>query len=196
MEEQFLWSLIESAAKSAHSESLVRPFPTLFCDSSGQKDFEALISAVENRCFDLFSWVTKTLPKLQICTRQAFIKNYFSNRKEFRPDLVISVETSESKERKFYSQSDDLKTVYGFHGSKAENFYSILQHGLVNNLNKRDVFGSGTYLSTEIAVALQFATPQRVNIEVKMSRNFHVIRIKYSVAFGLRCNFNSNCCLV
>ena len=166
MEDQFLWTLMESAAKSAHSESLVRPFPTTFFDQSGQKDFDALICAVESRSLDLFSWLRKTLPKIKICTRQSFIKKYFSSRKEFRPDLVLSVETPERKERKFYSQVPDLKTVYGFHGSKAENFYSILQHGLVNNLNKRDVFGSGTYLSTEIQVALQFATPQRVNIEV------------------------------
>ena len=83
---------------------------------------------------------------------------------------MLSVDCNESKENKFYKLMDgrDQTTVYGFHGSKPENFFSILQHGLVNNLNKRDVFGVGTYLSTEIEVALQFATPQRVSLEVKI----------------------------
>ena len=60
-----------------------------------------------------------------------------------------------------------------FHGSKPENFYSILQHGLVNCLNKRDLFGSGTYLSTEIDVALSFAPAQVVNIKERLY-NYHI----------------------
>ena len=55
--------------------------------------------------------------------------------------------------------------MYAFHGSKPENFYSILQHGLINSLNKRNLYGEGTYLSTEIDVALNFAPTQLVNIK-------------------------------
>mgnify|MGYP003334016634 CR=1 FL=1 len=48
-----------------------------------------------------------------------------------------------------------------------ENMYSILQHGLINNLNERAAFGEGTYLSTEIDVALGFSPSQRVRIPVR-----------------------------
>ena len=45
--------------------------------------------------------------------------------------------------------------------------YSILQHGLINNLNERAAFGEGTYLSVKIDVALGFAHSQRVCIPVR-----------------------------
>jgi len=168
MEEQFRWALIESAAKSAHCEELVRPFPRTYLQN-GEKDFGALIADIEARSVALFQWLQKTLPKLQHCVRNLFIKKYFSTRRDLRPDMILSVQASESKETRFYKLIDESvshSTTYCFHGSKPENFFSILQHGLVNNLNKRDLFGSGTYLSTEINVALQFAQPQRTNIEL------------------------------
>jgi len=74
---------------------------------------------------------------------------------------------SENKENRFLSKSieSDSKATWAFHGSKPENFYSISQHGLLNGLNKRSLFGEGTYLSTEIDVGLNFAPTQSVNIK-------------------------------
>lgn len=188
MEEQFLWTLFETAAKSANCEQLVRPFPSSYFDSTGQKDFTALISDVEQRSNKLYDWLREMLPGLQNCLRNPFIKRYFSTRKELRPDMILSVECNEPKENRFYQLFGDgaPSTVYGFHGSKPENFFSILQHGLVNNLNKRDVFGVGTYLSTEVSVALQFATSQRVNLEVgyfeiSFRPQFILINIKFFI---------------
>ena len=168
MEEQFLWALFESAAKSGNWEDLIRPFPASYLDTTGQKDPKLLLNEIENRQNDLKNWLTTTFPKLQQCLTNGYIQNYFSRKKDYRPNLVLSIHCQDAKEMRFHKHLGTTgKSTYALHGSKPENFFSILRHGLVNNLNKRDLYGSGTYLSTEITVALQFAVPQKVNFQVK-----------------------------
>ena len=106
------------------------------------------------------------LPKINICTKNEFLRKYFSTRKFHRPDLVLSVNDTGGQEDRFFALGSS-SSIYAFHGTKSENMYSILQHGLINNLNERAAFGEGTYLSTEIDVALGFAPSQRVRIPVR-----------------------------
>jgi len=46
---------------------------------------------------------------------------------------------------------------YGFHGSRPENFFSILSRGLQQHLNKVSLFGSGIYLSTDLGMSLGYS---------------------------------------
>ncbi len=55
----------------------------------------------------------------------------------------------------------DRKTHFAYHGSPAENFHSILSHGLQQHLNKNALFGEGVYLSQELGVALGYCKDGR-----------------------------------
>lgn len=54
-------------------------------------------------------------------------------------------------------ESDGENLIYAFHGSRLENFHSILHNGLRNHMNKNSVFGEGTYLSSELSVCLAYS---------------------------------------
>jgi len=163
MDQEFLWSIFENAAKSGHADKLIRPFPKNYLRSDGIRDFESLSKDIKGRPSYLKQFLSKNLPKINICTKNDFLQKYFSNRKFHRPDLVLSVNDAGGQEDRFFSLGSS-SSIYAFHGTKSENMYSILQHGLINNLNERAAFGEGTYLSTEIDVALGFAPSQRVRI--------------------------------
>jgi hypothetical protein len=53
---------------------------------------------------------------------------------KIRPDFVFKVEYQDSG--KFSSQRGTFGTFYAYHGSRLENFHSILHHGLISHLNK------------------------------------------------------------
>ena len=180
MDQEFLWSIFENAAKSGHADKLIRPFPKNYLLKDGIRDFESLSKGrtmlgyqigkflldIKGRPSYLKQFLSKNLPKINICTKNEFLRKYFSNRKFHRPDLVLSVNDAGGQEDRFFALGSS-SSIYAFHGTKSENMYSILQHGLINNLNERAAFGEGTYLSTEIDVALGFAPSQRVRIPVR-----------------------------
>ena len=141
------------------------------------KDFSRLIECIKARDSKLNNFLNSTFPTISQITRDEKLTSLFRDKKHARPDLVFKIEWSEGKEKRFdeccgaTSGEDSRISKLAFHGSKPENFYSILQHGLVNCLNKRGLFGSGTYLSTEIDVALSFAPAQVVNIKEWLSKS-------------------------
>ncbi|XP_029378901.1 protein mono-ADP-ribosyltransferase PARP16 isoform X2 [Echeneis naucrates] len=46
---------------------------------------------------------------------------------------------------------------YAFHGSRLENFHSIIHNGLHCHLNKNSVFGEGTYLTSDLSMAVLYS---------------------------------------
>lgn len=52
---------------------------------------------------------------------------------------VVSTPTSQSENR-WKSLSKNKNTLYAYHGSKLENFHSIIHHGLQQHLNKVSLF--------------------------------------------------------
>ena len=154
-----------------------------------KKDFSRLIECIKARDSKLNNFLNSTFPTISQITRDEKLTSLFRDKKHARPDLVFKIEWPEGKEKRFHESCSttcgsgdyNSKSKLAFHGSKPENFYSILQHGLVNCLNKRDLFGSGTYLSTEIDVALSFAPAQVVNIKERLSnRAYHIFSSRKS----------------
>jgi len=149
--------------------------PSDYLLKDGTKDFSRLIECIKARDSKLNNFLNSTFPTISQITRDEKLTSLFRDKKHARPDLVFKIEWPKGKEKRFEESCNTTGGVnsisrtskLAFHGSKPENFYSILQHGLVNCLNKRDLFGSGTYLSTEIDVALSFAPAQVVNIKSK-----------------------------
>ena len=146
-----------------------------------KKDFSRLIECIKARDSKLNNFLNSTFPTISQITRDEKLTSLFRDKKHARPDLVFKIEWPKGKEKRFEESCSTTGGVnsisrtskLAFHGSKPENFYSILQHGLVNCLNKRDLFGSGTYLSTEIDVALSFAPAQVVYIKERLY-NYHI----------------------
>lgn len=80
--------------------------------------------------------------------------------KTLKPPLIFQVTESTTRRSKVENFSN-LKSLYGsfyaFHGSALENYHSILHNGLAISLNKRSLFGFGTYLSSKLSTAIEFS---------------------------------------
>ena len=50
------------------------------------------------------------------------------------------------------------RTLWAFHGSRLDNFYSILHYGLQQHLNKTGLFGEGIYLCQDLGVCLTYSS--------------------------------------
>ncbi|XP_057829849.2 uncharacterized protein LOC131040907 isoform X2 [Cryptomeria japonica] len=85
------------------------------------------------------------------------------------PDHIMRVQKGTKNEEDLKTEFETIKLSFGsmfaFHGTSAENLHSILRCGLLNLSNttlQRNgaIFGEGTYLSTDINVALSFSKAQ------------------------------------
>ncbi|KAL3194908.1 hypothetical protein MRX96_045820 [Rhipicephalus microplus] len=72
-------------------------------------------------------------------------------------DAVFEVERSPQADRRFEATRGDREVFFAYHGSRLDNFHSILHNGLLTHMNKNALFGSGTYLSSELSVSATFS---------------------------------------
>jgi len=75
------------------------------------------------------------------------------------PTHIFKVENGK-RDAKWKELEGRLQTQtrhFGFHGSRPENFFSILSRGLQQHLNKVSLFGSGIYLSTDLGMSLGYS---------------------------------------
>ena len=52
------------------------------------------------------------------------------------PNFIFEVVYSEQLEEKFEEKRQGRKLMYGYHGTRLDNFHSILHHGLQGHLSK------------------------------------------------------------
>jgi poly[ADP-ribose] polymerase 16 len=52
------------------------------------------------------------------------------------PTHIFEIKYNEALNAKFDELRQDMDILYGYHGSRVENFYSILHNGLHAHLNK------------------------------------------------------------
>ncbi|XP_013793980.1 mono [ADP-ribose] polymerase PARP16-like isoform X1 [Limulus polyphemus] len=177
-----LWSLFCAAVESYRHDSILRPFPSAFLDErTREKDVEHLRTVVSSipsfqelivndniqktlpsESWDLLHWVLQT-SSFRLCSVNSTDK--FQNIKQLThqvmsasaPTHVYEVCPTGSREQKFQKAKGEWKSLYAYHGSRIDNFFSILHNGLVSNLNKTSLFGTGTYLSSELTVALHYS---------------------------------------
>lgn len=186
LSKDFLFSLFYSAVHSYKCDTLIRPFPSSYKDGEDQKDFDALkeeISSIHG--FGDDDWTTSHNTRMtslvhNIINPKKFKLKFHTNtaeaferiRKEtndgskdlttskmtsYIPDYVCELIYNEAEERRFSEIRGSHDTFLGFHGSKVENFHSILINGLRNNLNKTSLYGEGLYLSSDLKLALSFS---------------------------------------
>ncbi|OWF54131.1 mono [ADP-ribose] polymerase PARP16-like [Mizuhopecten yessoensis] len=180
-EDQFATDIVLSffvaALKSYKFDSLLKPFPPLFSKEDGEKDMKSLEKTVEEipalrhlaangihtgECaLGLLQWVLdrgsfsiKTVKSSQF---EEIKKQTGDTSPATNPDFVFEVIRSEADDAKFEETRRQRKTMFAYHGSRLENFHSILHNGLASHMNKISVFGEGTYLSSELSVCLLYS---------------------------------------
>ncbi|KAK7486772.1 hypothetical protein BaRGS_00021919 [Batillaria attramentaria] len=171
------WSLFVAALHSYRCDTVLRPFPPRFIDHDDEKNTEGLKSAADEipgilhmalragsisfESLELLAWVLDD-PSFKLHTLN---KSQFSSIQQKTghitpvpdPSYIFEVEYSKTMNDRFESLQNGRKIMYAYHGSRIENFHSILHNGLAGHMNKMSLFGKGTYLSSELAVSLIYS---------------------------------------
>ncbi|ESN98639.1 hypothetical protein HELRODRAFT_67096 [Helobdella robusta] len=183
----FLFSLFVAALSSYRHDTVLRPFPPpyivrdVFVDdglgSKFEKDFDGLKKDVAKikkmksylnregqldvKILKLLSWIFNSKKFIiKSCDMQVFSEIREKACYTFEtspPTYIFSVEHSALSNERFETLRNNRNVFYGYHGSKLENFHSILHFGLKANLNKNSLFGNGSYLSSELSVSLDYS---------------------------------------
>uniref|UniRef100_G3TE61 Poly [ADP-ribose] polymerase n=2 Tax=Loxodonta africana TaxID=9785 RepID=G3TE61_LOXAF len=170
-------SLFASALQSYKRDSVLRPFPASYARHDC-KDFEALLADAstlpnlkellqssgdkDKRAQDLVSWILSS----KVLTIHSAGKAEFEKIQKLTgashtpvptPDFLFEIEYSDPANAKFYETKGERDLIYAFHGSRLENFHSIIHNGLHCHLNKTSLFGEGTYLTSDLSLALIYS---------------------------------------
>ncbi|NUN21809.1 hypothetical protein, partial [Escherichia coli] len=136
--------------------SVLRPFPSLYTHEEN-KDFDALLADTtvlpnlkellqsaakkDHRLWNLLEWILSS--KLLSVTTEKKTEyekiqelTGFSNSAVPPPDFLFQIVYSEQMNAKFEETKGEKDLIYAFHGSRLENFHSILHSGLHCHLNK------------------------------------------------------------
>ncbi|XP_010163756.1 protein mono-ADP-ribosyltransferase PARP16, partial [Antrostomus carolinensis] len=170
-------SLFAAALQSYKRDSALRPFPGRYAGSD-TKDFEGLLADTralpslkellesvpntEKRTWDLFSWILSS----KVFMIQSTKKEEYEKIQELTgmsgaavpaPDYLFEIMYCDQMNTKFAETRGEQDLIYAFHGSRLENFHSILHNGLHCHLNRTSLFGEGTYLTSDLSLALLYS---------------------------------------
>ncbi|EZA52269.1 Poly [ADP-ribose] polymerase [Ooceraea biroi] len=178
------WSLFVAASNTYRFDSCLKPFPPMYIKNEC-KDIEALRRAIEavpplpmlcrelgepntyeayRETIELVYWVLLRLREPYIKSVQKECYDSILRKVPFEmpvatPNLIFQVESTKQSvaEEKWKSSAKGHATFYAYHGSRLENFHSIVHYGLQQNMCKRSQFGKGIYLSSELGVSLAYS---------------------------------------
>lgn len=171
-------SLFAAAVHSYRHDSVVRPFPPAFIKGGSEKDRKALERAIsELPTIVQFDKLLETLPHSTLdLLNWHFSQKSFTlksrNKADYydiltltgsreptsvEPNYIFEVLPNKTNQLKFNQLQQGRKVFYAYHGSRIENFHSILHNGLASHMNKNGIFGEGTYLSSELSISLHYS---------------------------------------
>ncbi|PNF35496.1 Mono [ADP-ribose] polymerase PARP16 [Cryptotermes secundus] len=177
-------SLFVAACRSYRYDSCLKPFPPEFINN-GLKDIEYLLEVIDKMptltqlvqelydpdvyqkiglVIDLLHWLLVELKDIQI---KSVPKSEFGaimgcvhcETAAPAPNLIFQLVGNPcgTNEMRWKEVSRGHKTLYAFHGSRLDNFHSILHYGLQKHFSKNSLFGHGIYLSSELSVSLPYS---------------------------------------
>lgn len=119
------------------------------------------VSGVSDVALELLAWVLDD-PSFKLCTKNKseynIIKKLTGHMTSVPdPSYIFEMQYGDTGEKKFQTLQDGRPLMYAYHGSRVENFHSILHNGLAGHMNKMSLFGKGTYLSSELAVSMLYS---------------------------------------
>ena len=176
----FQLCLFVAATSSYRHDTTLRPFPPMFL-KNGEKDIEALTSSLKSlptlsilkrdlrlgkleldlELLKLIVWVLDGgNSKLKLKSLSDEASRSIASLRKFEnhphPHYIFEVNTNASSRWKV--KVEGSKTLWAFHGSRLDNFYSILNYGLQQHLNKTGLFGEGIYLCEDLGVCLSYSS--------------------------------------
>jgi len=178
------WSLFVAAAQSYRYSSILNPYPPKYATKdkseydidrikltiSDVPSLRQLLVQMKNKesindeVIDLVHWVicSKSYPTLRSAAKDEFdsiLKKVDFITPVSKPTHIFEVvpQPNGAAEGKFRQHSTNRRTLYAFHGSKIDSFYSIVNFGLQQHLCKTALFGDGIYLSSEMHVSTSFS---------------------------------------
>ncbi|XP_032681818.1 G2/mitotic-specific cyclin-B-like [Odontomachus brunneus] len=180
----FKWSLFVAASNTYRYDTCLKPFPPMYIKNEC-KDIEALRRAIESvpplsvifkelntagvyenyrEIIELLYWVLLRLrdPHIKSVQKEYYdwvLKKVPLEMPAAAPNLIFQVENikQSTAEEKWKSSRNGHSTFYAYHGTRLENFHSIVHYGLQQNMCKRSEFGKGIYLSSELGVSLPYS---------------------------------------
>ncbi|XP_046428658.1 protein mono-ADP-ribosyltransferase PARP16 isoform X1 [Neodiprion fabricii] len=178
------WSLFVAASHSYRYDSCLRPYPPMYVRNEC-KDIEALREAIQtipplsiiirqldepdvyennSAAVNLLYWVLVRLrdPQIKSVNKECYdsvLKRVPSEMAVAPPNLIFQVASTKHSlfEERWRTASQGHTTLYAYHGSRLENFHSIIHHGLQQNMCKRSLYGTGIYFSSELGVSLPYS---------------------------------------
>jgi len=175
-------SVFLAACSSFRQDSALRPFPPMFlCDDNQTKDIESLTlilkqlpslkviqQNLKNGKLDLDFKLLKLIvwilnggnSNLKLRTLSDDEKKNLESLKEIekQPHPHYIMEVTNHATARWKKNIENKKTYWAFHGSRLDNFYSILNYGLQQHLNKTGLFGEGIYLAQDLGVCLSYSS--------------------------------------
>jgi len=177
-------SLFVAAASSYRQDTTLRPFPPFFLTSNGERDVEGLQAALASlpsledlikglkessvilsaKLLKLLLWVfggglrLRCLSKTEAEGVMSLPRRDSATSKSSshpQPQVVLEVQGPglSSWEERVSNESN----LWAFHGSRLDNFHSILNFGLQQHMNKVSLFGEGIYLARDLGVCLAYS---------------------------------------
>lgn len=178
------WSFFVAATNTYKYDSCLKPFPPMYIKNEC-KDIESLRRTIElipplsvilkeldepdvyvtyGPAVDLLHWVLIRLrdPYIKSISKDSYetvLRKVPSEMSVAVPNLIfqiVNVKQSSSEER-WKTIAQGHSTFFAYHGSRLENFHSIIHYGLQQNMCKKSLFGKGIYLSSELGVSLLYS---------------------------------------
>ena len=173
-------SLFFAASSSYRQDSTLRPFPPMFVNNDYKDvdsltylmnklpDLETIKQNIDSGFLDLDPKLLKLLIwvlgggnsnlKLESLSEneKTDVLKLKAIEQHPQPNYILKVSTNQS--RRWKQMIENRKTYWAFHGSRLDNFYSILNYGLQQHLNKTGLFGEGIYLCEDLGVCLTYSS--------------------------------------
>lgn len=177
-------TLFMAACSSYKCNSLLRPFPPQFLHGE-EKDFSRLTEFVEKvpclsdlhtahldeEVWELLDWMLcnprkqfslTTVPKTSLSKKVQELEELANQVVPTqKPDYVFDVSFSElvnsSFDERHRNCDESRMLLHGYHGSRLENWHSILYNGLNGIQSKTSLYGEGTYLSEELSLCMHYS---------------------------------------
>jgi len=175
-------SLFVGAARSYRYDSILSPFPPPFIIPPATKDIQGIQDALltipplnclkwqlqQGSCklslnqLELLVWIfeggpskltLKSVPKEE---RLAVLERVGSSHKGHSPPAHL-LQVSTTATPRWETRCLNESTFYAYHGSRLDNWFSILHAGLQQHRTKTALFGEGIYLSSELGVSLNYS---------------------------------------
>lgn len=177
-------SLFVGAASSYRHDSSLSPFPPLYLDTAGNKDIKGLqetiagfpsLAELKNslekkksnlslKQLSLLRWVFEggqSKLTLRTIKQGSYLETLKSTGIQLKPNHGLPnfiLEVSKKDTERWLKRCESEETFHGFHGSRLDNWFSILHNGLQQHRSKTSKFGEGIYLSSDIVLSLNYST--------------------------------------